>query len=165
MKALKTLKAPKSLKTRRTLLLIALVVAVVASSGAIYFLFFYSPLLSPAETAGRIESIYNRASVILSLVSDDIEALSTGNITLTAFADRVTTHRTDLMSLRTEIVELQAAANQEFLTSIDLLDRGLRDYVTALDYASEFDLESTAQYLVEGTNYVEQSRDALPTFT
>lgn len=161
LKALKIFKTPKML---RLLIIIGLIATIVFASIAVYYKFFYSPYLTAAETAGRIESIYNRASVILGLVADDMRAYIAGNISQATFTTRITSRRTDMMSLRTEVTELRVTANRAFLPCIDLLDRGLQSYVTALDYASEFNLDSTRQYLEEGTNYINQSRDALPTF-
>ena len=162
---MKTLKTLKTLKMRWLLLLIVLISTIVVASVAIYYLLLIPPYLSSAETANRIENIYNRASMFLSLAGDDMLALAARNISFTMFAERMTNLKTDMTNLHAEAVGLRAVANQAFLTSIEFLERGLQAYVTALDYASQLDLESASQYLEGGTDYINQSKDALPTFT
>jgi len=103
--------------------------------------------------------------MFLSLAGDDMLALAARNISFTMFAERMTNLKTDMTNLHAEAVGLRAVANQAFLTSIEFLERGLQAYVTALDYASQLDLESASQYLEGGTDYINQSKDALPTFT
>jgi hypothetical protein len=158
------LKTLKTLQTRWLVLIVGLIAIVIAACIAIYYLFLYSPYLSRPETANRIENVYNRANVILSFLGDDIRALAAGNITLATFTGRVASRTTDMTNLHLEVIELRAAADPAFLTSIDYLERGLQSYVTALNYAANVDLPSTTQYLEEGTSYINQSRDALPTF-
>lgn len=142
--------------------LVLVAIAIIAVSLAIYVYFFLPKTLSSAETAGKIASLYSRASGILELMSVDMLDVANGTISVTNFTTRMVTKQNDMTALRTELLDLKDVAYPTYAMSINLLDMGLQAYITALGHAFNLNFDQTIQYIEQGTSYIAQSKNALP---
>jgi hypothetical protein len=150
------------LKKKAFFFFLFIAITIIATASAIY-IFFYMPVgLSSAETANRLQSIYSRTVFILNFMSDDMIALANRSITPETFWTRMTDLKTSMTALRTELTEVRKIAFPAYVQSIDLLDRGLQSYVDALSYAHDLNFNQTRTYLLQGTDYVTRSQNALP---
>ncbi|MEM2110606.1 MAG: hypothetical protein QXX08_01870 [Candidatus Bathyarchaeia archaeon] len=150
------------LKKKAIMFFFFVAIAIIAGSLAVYFYFFSPKTLTSAETAAKLESLYSRASGILELMSIDMMNLINGTITATTFSNRMEAKRNDMLVLRTELSELKNVAYPTYALSINLLDLGLQSYIKALEYAHDLNFNLAAQAIQEGTNYIIQSKNALP---
>ncbi len=150
------------LKKKAILFFFFVAIAIVAGSLAVYFYFFAPKPLSSAETAAKLESLYSRASGILELMGVDMMNLVNGTISATTFSNRMEAKRNDILVLRTELSELKNVAYPTYAKSINLLDLGLQSYIEALGYARDLNFNLTTQAIQEGTEYIIQSKNALP---
>ena len=137
-------------------------IAIIAVSLAIYVYFFLPKTLSSAETADKLSSLNSRARGILLLMADDMLNWANGTITTTTFTTRMITKKSDMTNLRNELLDLKNVADPSYAMSINLLDMGYQDYITALGYAFNLDFNLTSQYIVRGTNYLTQAENAIP---
>lgn len=137
-------------------------IAIIAGSSAIYIFFILPQPLTSAETAGRLASLYSRASGILDLMSVDMKYLANSTISVTTFSTRMETKKNDMTVLRVELLELKNVAFPTYALSVNLLDMGLQAYIEALDYAYDLNFNLTAQSIQQGTSYISQSKNALP---
>ncbi|MBS7615144.1 hypothetical protein KEJ18_05375 [Candidatus Bathyarchaeota archaeon] len=150
------------LKKKAIMFFFFVAIAIITGSLAIYFYIFAPKTLTSAETAAKLESLYSRASGILELMSVDMMNLINGTITATTFSNRMDAKRNDMLVLRTELSELKNVAYPTYALSINLLDLGLQSYIEALGYAHDLNFNLTAQAIQEGTEYILQSKNALP---
>jgi len=137
-------------------------IAIIATGSAVYVYFFLPKTLSSAETAGKLSSLYSRASGILELMSEDMKNLANGTISVTTFTTRMDTKKNDMTVLRTELLELKNVAYPTYAMSINLLDMGLQAYIAALGHAYDLNFNLTTQSIEQGTSYIAQSKNALP---
>jgi hypothetical protein len=148
---------PLRLKKWAYVFFILVVIAAVAAASAVYVFFFLPHGLSSAETAGKLNSLYSRASVIMSNMSDYINDYINKSIDNSTFVTRIANLETEMTALRTDLTELRKVAFPTYIRSIDLLDQGLQWYTDALGYAQNFDFLNNSLFLKFGTEDVSQS--------
>ena len=147
------------LKKRDSLLLSF---AIVAAMFGGYLLSFFPFTMSSAETAGRLYSFYSRTTSILDLMSSYVMEYFNHSIDDLTFMYRISILINNVTTLRTELTEMKAVAFPTYEQSINFLDSGLQSYINALDYAYDLNFEQASQSAQQGTEYIKQSRNALP---